>query len=41
MLLKLKIGPNVMLTINLDIQDCLISYNQFAQGSTLKVYEIQ
>ena len=30
-----------MLTINLDIQDCLISCNQFAQGSTLKVYEIQ
>ena len=30
-----------MLTINLDIQDCLISYNQFAQSSTLKVYEIQ
>ena len=45
MLLKLKIGAKVMLTVNIDIQDRLINdqtgiigYIEFAQGSACKVY---
>ena len=44
-LLKLKIGPKLMLTVNIDIQDCLINgqtgiirHIGFAQGSACKVY---
>ena len=44
-LAKLKIGAKVMLTVNVDIQDCLINgktgnvkYIEFVQGSIHKVY---
>ena len=44
-LLKLKIGAKVMLTVNIDIQDCLINgqtgiirHIEFVQGSAHKVY---
>ena len=44
-MLKLKIGAKVKLTVNLDIQDCLISsrtgkisYIEFAQSIVQKVY---
>ena len=44
-LLKLKIGAKVMLTVNVDIQDCLINgqtrnvkHIEFVQGSIHKVY---
>ena len=44
-LLKLKIGAKVMLTVNIDIQSCLINgqtgiirHIEFAQDSTRKVY---
>ena len=44
-MLNIKIGAKVRLTVNIDIQDCLIngqtgviSHTEFAQGSTCKVY---
>ena len=43
--MKLKIGAKLMLTVNIDIQDCLINgqtgninYIEFAQGIVCKVY---
>ena len=42
---RVKIGAKVMLTVNVDIQDCLINgqagkirHIEFAQGSVRKVY---
>ena len=44
-MLKLKVGARVMLTVNSDIQDCLINdqtgndcHNKFAQVSVWKAY---
>ena len=44
-MLKLKIGEKVMLTVNIDLQDCLnnrqtgiIRHIEFAQGNASKVY---
>ena len=45
MLIKLKIGAKVMLTVNINMQDPLINYQtriirhvELAQGSVRKVY---
>ena len=44
-MLKLKTGAKVMLTVNIDIQNCLINgqtgvirHIEFAEGSACKVY---